>query len=125
MQNLIINKIICTVHLSQTPLRDEWVIIFNHLFITIHKNSPNSHASSNHSQGYFVVVGWLVDEDRGDIKGDIVGGGGGGFFLVLLFFEDAAVRVEVVAEIIEALLRGSELAGANGVVEDDDGEERA
>ncbi|QHO41567.1 uncharacterized protein DS421_5g146840 [Arachis hypogaea] len=75
--------------------------------------------------GYFVVVGWLVDEDRGDIKGDIVGGGGGGFFLVLLFFEDAAVRVEVVAEIIEALLRGSELAGANGVVEDDDGEERA
>ena len=41
----------------------------------------------------------------------------------MLFFEDAAVRVEVVTEIVEVLLRGSKLAGANGAAEDDDGEE--
>lgn len=40
-------------------------------------------------------------------------------------FHAPAARVEVVADLVEVLLGGAELAGADGAAEDDEGEEEA
>ena len=77
-----------------------------------------------------VVVANLVDEDLGDVEGGVVVGVvGGGFGLD--FFEDAVglhapgAGVEEVLDLVEVLLGGAELSGADGAAENDDGEEEA
>lgn len=71
------------------------------------------------------MAGIFVSEDFQEVEGgvvvvNIVVGGGG-----LGLLEDAAGGVEVVAEVVEVLLRGVELAGIEGASKDDDGEEEA
>lgn len=79
-----------------------------------------------------IVVAAFVFQDLRQIEGGVVV-----LVVVVLvvvgldFFEDAvgldapAARVELVADLVEVLFGGTELAGADGAAEDDDGEEEA
>nr|POF10800.1 hypothetical protein CFP56_03469 [Quercus suber] len=65
------------------------------------------------------LFGFIVDEDLGDVESGVVVGLVIGLNFGLGFFEDAVglhappTRVEVVAELIEVLLRGSEFIGSD------------
>ena len=65
------------------------------------------------------LFGFIVVEDLGDVESGVVVGLAIGLGFGLSFFEDAVglhappTRVEVVAELVEVLLRGSEFTGSD------------
>ena len=65
------------------------------------------------------LFGFIVDEDLGDVESGIVVGLVIGLGFRLVFFEDAVglhmppTRVEVVAELVEVLLWGSEFTSSD------------